>query len=344
MYLVHHVDRCCTPECGPRQASARGSRGAREAMGEPLQLPHCPPATHAAVYLLVYLRCELAPNTLWSGWMESVGHNTGFKMLLKRGQREISKGVSLRVRIMILRRGAHLPYPKDYVYIESGFKSPKVHVYFYYCIIFIVYCRHMQRMILCEAVRLALRKHEQVSQRDSMIYKRHGSANTCTSPVSFPDPFLSPPPSSSTPPFHSSLLSSPFLTLPLSPEVAPELVGRNKMELYVFDIGREAASLHQPLARVIAGELMDVVYSYNVHQGFFWEGLLPPKKILYVTSPKYCGKSFTALLCTEQPDVRGSPPSCGILLNHNVIISQDKTLHTHHMHVCHYVLKSCRHG
>ena len=36
-------------------------------------------------------------------------------------------------------------------------------------------------------------------------------------------------------------------------EVAPELVGKNKMELFVFDIQKQAVSMHQPLARVLAG-------------------------------------------------------------------------------------------
>ena len=37
-------------------------------------------------------------------------------------------------------------------------------------------------------------------------------------------------------------------------EVAPDLVGSSKMELFVFDIQKEAVSIHQPLARVLAGE------------------------------------------------------------------------------------------
>ena len=47
-------------------------------------------------------------------------------------------------------------------------------------------------------------------------------------------------------------LPSLFFPPPL-PEVSPALVGKNKMELYVFDIQKEAISLHQPLARVLAG-------------------------------------------------------------------------------------------
>jgi hypothetical protein len=67
------------------------------------------------------------------------------------------------------------------------------------------------RAILVEAVRMTLRKHEQIAGRDHIPYKRH--------------------------------------------EVAPDLVGRSKMELFVFDIQKEAVSIHQPLARVLAGLL-----------------------------------------------------------------------------------------
>ncbi|CAI8057989.1 E3 ubiquitin-protein ligase UBR2, partial [Geodia barretti] len=67
------------------------------------------------------------------------------------------------------------------------------------------------RAILVEAVRMTLRKHEQIAGRDHIPYKRH--------------------------------------------EVAPDLVGSSKMELFVFDIQKEAVSIHQPLARVLAGLL-----------------------------------------------------------------------------------------
>ena len=55
------------------------------------------------------------------------------------------------------------------------------------------------------------------------------------------DKLLSPPP---PPPTHTRL-----------PEVALELIGKDKMELYVFDVQKQPISIHQPLARVLAGLL-----------------------------------------------------------------------------------------
>ena len=57
---------------------------------------------------------------------------------------------------------------------------------------------------------------------------------------------------SPTHPLTRALLSLPLL-IP-SPEVSRVLTGVNKMGLYVFDIQKDAVSVHQPLARVLAGE------------------------------------------------------------------------------------------
>ena len=46
-------------------------------------------------------------------------------------------------------------------------------------------------------------------------------------------------------------------------EVVPELVGKNKMELYVFDIQRQPVSIHQPLARVLAGITLSLTHRHT---------------------------------------------------------------------------------
>ena len=51
-----------------------------------------------------------------------------------------------------------------------------------------------------------------------------------------------------------------FPLLPLPPlEVSQTLVGRDKMELYVFDVQKESISVHQPLPRVLAGEYICII-------------------------------------------------------------------------------------
>lgn len=128
----------------------------------------------------------------------------------------------------------------------------------------------LQQDILCEAVRLTLKKHKEVAKQEELLYKRHGNWRYSISSVSTSLSF-------SLARLHiTSTLSLPFPPPPPPLEVSPVLCGgNNRIELYVFDVHKQSISIHQPLARVLAGMSLSLstLYVSNINCHFL-PGLL----------------------------------------------------------------------